>query len=272
VWGSTSQMRQLLVTIILFCSICDPASLFIEFYNFFTNDIQYKIQKMVQLPTYIIPQHHLKNHVLVELENLFIKNGACMTDYGLPKPDLNLCNKVKNRLLAKEMSYDPTKLLLAHNIILSQLNSEQRYIYDVVIQSVYDKTGECFFVYGYGRTRKTFLWIAIISHLHSEKLIVLAVASLGVASLLLPGGRTAHSRFKIPIAVDESSMCHIKRGTFLADLILECSLIIWDEALMTHQRCFESLDHSMHDILGQVNTSNFHRIFCGKAVLLGGNF
>jgi hypothetical protein len=88
-------MRQLLVTIILFYSICDPASLLTEFYNFFTNDIQYKIQKMVQLPTYIIPEQHFKNHVLVELENLFIKNGACMTDYGLPKPDLNLCNKVK---------------------------------------------------------------------------------------------------------------------------------------------------------------------------------
>jgi hypothetical protein len=97
---------------------------------------------MVQLPTCIIPEQHLKNHVLVELEKLFIKNDTCMTDYGLPNPDLNLYNKVKNRLLAEEMSYDPTKLLLTHNNILSQLNSEQRHIYDVVIQSVYDKTGE----------------------------------------------------------------------------------------------------------------------------------
>jgi hypothetical protein len=119
---------------------------------------------------------------------------------------------------------------------------------------------------------KTFLWNAIISHLRSEKLIVLAVASSGVASLLLPGGCTAHSRFKITITVDESSMCHIKRGTFLADLILECSLIIWDEAPMTHRHCFESLDRSMRDILGQVNTSNFDRIFGGKTVLLGGDF
>jgi hypothetical protein len=103
--------------------------------------MQYKIQKMVQLPTYIIPEQHLKILVLVKLENLFNKNGACMTDYGLPKPVLNLCNKVKNRLLAEEISYDSTKLLPAHNIILSQLNSEHRHIYDVVIQSVYDKTG-----------------------------------------------------------------------------------------------------------------------------------
>jgi hypothetical protein len=45
---------------------------------------------MVQLPTYRIPDQHLKYPVLVELENLFVKKGTSMTDYGLPKPDLNL--------------------------------------------------------------------------------------------------------------------------------------------------------------------------------------
>ena len=74
-----------------------------------------------------------------------------------------------------------------HDNLVSQLNSEQKQIYDVVLQSVYERTGQCFFVYGYGGTGKTFLWNAIISRLRSEKLIVLAVASSGVAALLLPG-------------------------------------------------------------------------------------
>jgi hypothetical protein len=109
-------------------------------------------------------------------------------------------------------------------------------------------------VYGCGGTGKTFLWNAIISRLRSEKLIVLAVASSGVASLLLPGGRTAHSRFEIPIVVDESSMCHIKRGTFLADLIVHSSLIIWDEAPMTHKHCFESLERRWPESRGSQTT------------------
>ena len=108
--------------------------------------------------------------------------------------------------------------------------------------------------------------------MRSEKLIVLAVASSGVASLLLPGGHTAHSRFKIPIVIDESSVCDIKRGTFLADLIVQSSLIIWDEAPMTHRHCFESLDRSMRDILGQMDCSRYHQVFGGKTVLLGGDF
>lgn len=56
---------------------------------------------MLQLPSYTVPEHHLRNQVLVELDNLFSKNGASMTDYGVPKPDLDLCNTVKNRLLAE---------------------------------------------------------------------------------------------------------------------------------------------------------------------------
>jgi len=45
---------------------------------------------------------------------------------------------------------------------------------------------------------KTFLWHTIINRLRSDGLIVLVVASSGIASLLLPGGRIAHSRFKNP--------------------------------------------------------------------------
>jgi hypothetical protein len=108
-----------------------------------------------------------------------------------------------------------------------------------------------FFVCGHGGTGKTFLWNAIIAKLRSNKKIVLAVASSGVASLLLPRGRTAHSRFKIPFDINEAATCSVKRGTMLAELIQMAALIIWDEAPMTHHRCFEAFDRTMRDILSE---------------------
>ena len=144
VWGSAAQMRQLLVTIVLFCSVCDVPSLFSEFYTYFTDDIHHKIKRMLQLPFYTVPEQHIKNHVLVELDNLFSKNGASMTDYGFPKPDLSLCNKVKNRLLSEELAYDPISLMHIHDSLVNRLNFEQKHIYNVVIQSVYEKSGQCF--------------------------------------------------------------------------------------------------------------------------------
>ncbi|PWZ37412.1 hypothetical protein Zm00014a_023626 [Zea mays] len=50
-------------------------------------------------------------------------------------------------------------------------------------------------------------------------------ASSGVASLLLPKGRTAHSRFKIPFDLDEGGVCGVKRGTMLSELIQQTSLM-----------------------------------------------
>jgi len=125
-WGSAAQMRQLLVTIVLFCSVCDAASLFNEFYEYFTDDILYNIKKMVQLPTYNVPEDHLKNYVLLELDSLFVKNGGLMTDHGLPEPDRTVRSKVTNRLLAEELAYDCEDLVRIHGTLVGELNIEQK--------------------------------------------------------------------------------------------------------------------------------------------------
>ncbi|CAN0926291.1 ATP-dependent DNA helicase PIF1 [Linum grandiflorum] len=79
--------------------------------------------------------------------------------------------------------------------------------------------------------------------------IALVVASSGIATTLLPGGVTAHSRFKIPIDVDHSSTCAIKKGTALARLIEQATLIVWDEAPMVHRLSFEAVDRTLCDLM-----------------------
>ncbi|XP_012836159.1 PREDICTED: ATP-dependent DNA helicase PIF1-like [Erythranthe guttata] len=96
--------------------------------------------------------------------------------------------------------------------------------------------------------------------------IVINVASSGIASLLLPGGRTAHSRFGLPINVHESSTCSILQKSPQAELFIRAKLIIWDEAPMMHRYCFEALDKTMKSIL-QVD-----KLFGGKVVVLRRDF
>ncbi|XP_031247631.1 uncharacterized protein LOC116105338 [Pistacia vera] len=93
-----------------------------------------------------------------------------------------------------------------------------------------------FFVYEHGGTCKTFLWSTIIAKLRFEGKLVLFVATSGIAALLLPGGRIAHSRFWIPLDVTNKSTCDIKKRMQLAKLILTTSLIIWDEASMANRQ------------------------------------
>ncbi|XP_010667795.1 uncharacterized protein LOC104884796 [Beta vulgaris subsp. vulgaris] len=102
--------------------------------------------------------------------------------------------------------------------------------------------------------------------------IVLPVALSGIASLLLPWGRTAHSRFGIPLNVTENSTCAgIRRGSDLADLLIKTKLIIWDEAPMMHKYCFEALDRSLRDIMRSVDRNNMHQPFGGKVTVFGGD-
>ncbi|GJZ07167.1 ATP-dependent DNA helicase PIF1-like protein [Tanacetum coccineum] len=94
----------------------------------------------------------------------------------------------------RAQAFDMNKSRIQHQELYPQLNPEQRLIYEEVVDSVHNKKGQFHFVYGPGGTGKTFLYKTIISRLRPELKIVLAVASSGIASLLLPGGRTAHSR------------------------------------------------------------------------------
>ena len=89
---------------------------------------------------------------------------------------------------------------------------------------------------------------------------------------MLPGGRTGHSRFKIPMNVNERSQCSISRSSMLAGLCQRASLILWDEAPMTSRLCFEALDRTLRDILSVHNEANGLLPFVGKVMVLGGDF
>ncbi|CAK8562648.1 unnamed protein product [Lathyrus sativus] len=105
-----------------------------------------------------------------------------------------------------------------------------------------------FFVDGPRGKGKIFLYRALMASLRSRGEIVLATASAGIAATLLPDGRTAHSRFKIPIDIHPSSICGIQKQNDLANLIRVSAAIIWDEALMINKNYLEALDRSLHDI------------------------
>ncbi|KAL6501376.1 hypothetical protein OROGR_026509 [Orobanche gracilis] len=133
-------------------------------------------------------------------------------------------------------------------------------------------TEEGGFVYGYGDTGKTFLWKTLSSAIRAKGEIVLNVASSGIAALLLTGGRTAHSRFRIPLNLNEDGLCFIPPGSDSAMLLKKTSLIIWDEAPMTHKHAFEALDRTLRDISRCDMAVNSQLPFGGKVVVFGGDF
>ena len=70
------------------------------------------------------------------------------------------------------------------------------------MSSVDTEDGGLFFVDGPGGTGKTYLYRALVATIRSQKKITLATTTSSVAASIMPGGRTAHSRFKIPLTID----------------------------------------------------------------------
>jgi ATP-dependent DNA helicase PIF1 len=153
-----------------------------------------------------------------------------------------------------------------HLDIKGCLNKEQRAGFDEIMDHVLNKKSKVFFVDGPGGTGKTFLYKALLARVRSEGLIAIATATFGIAASILPGGRTSHSRFKIPIKLASNSMCSFTKQGGTAELLRRASLLIWDEVAMTNRLAVECLDRSLQDIM------NCELPFGGKVMVFGGDF
>jgi ATP-dependent DNA helicase PIF1 len=72
----------------------------------------------------------------------------------------------------------------------------------------------------------TYLYRALLSNLRKQNKIVVATATSGVAASITPGGRTAHSRFKIPLIIEDGGCCSFTEQSGTAKLLWTMSLII----------------------------------------------
>lgn len=97
-------------------------------------------------------------------------------------------------------------------------------------------------------------------------MIAVATATSGIAASIMHGGRTAHSRFKIPIKIFDNAVCNFTKQSGTAALMRAASLIIWDEVGMTRREAVETLDRTLQDIMGSSAP------FGGKVMVFGGDF
>ncbi|GJW95409.1 DNA helicase [Tanacetum coccineum] len=199
------------------------------------DDIPANVLEATGILIYHVNTPELQGYILYELEAILNGFGKSIKDFGLPPPLERLLKDLRNKLLIEERNYKR----------------------DLLMQDAAH----------FGETGKTFLWKTIISWFRSQGKIVLAVALSGIASLLLPAGRTTHSRFKLPLDLTDESVFHAKKHSQLANLLIETVLFIWDEAPMNDRRCFKALDRTLRDLM---NASEI--LFGGKTIVLGGDF
>ncbi len=141
-----------------------------------------------------------------------------------------------------ERNYNVEVLQVEVAMAIKSLNDGQRAAYNGVIDAYVAHHTKVIFIDGPSGTCKTYIENLILNVVRSHGDIAFAIASSGIVALLLLGGRTAHSYLKIPIALDHTSFCCIRKQDDLVMLIHQTKLILWDEAPMTNKLAFEAVD------------------------------
>ncbi|KAL3639082.1 hypothetical protein CASFOL_016989 [Castilleja foliolosa] len=209
VWATSSELQVLFVHMLLFCVVSQPIYFWETQWGCMGDDIRHRFTAETASTNFFVNDSEIQQYILLELEKL-LNSGTpskSLSDFGLPMPSTSFLASVGNRLLMEETCCDRASLAAEHSQSHLLLNVDQLQVYNYILSAYHSNSQVLLFVYGHGGTGKTFLWRTIISYFRSVGKIVLAVAASGIASLLLPAGRTAHSRFKIPIDLTEQSTC-----------------------------------------------------------------
>lgn len=154
-------------------------------------------------------------------------------------------------------------------ILFLQANQEQCLIINEISKVIQENNinrSNAYFIDGPGGTGKTFLYQCLISKCHKEGSDVISVAWTGIAAMLLPNGRTVHSRLTLPPKLHESSVSSLNINSKMAEDIKLTRLIIWDEAPMASAHALLCVNRLLQDIMGNKNP------FGGKIILLAGDF
>jgi PIF1-like helicase/Helicase len=265
VFAGGRSLRSLFAVALLFGTVGDPLRLWTDFKENICDDLPHALARL-DLPELGIDEPHY-DYGLFLISRLLQEQGGSLNEFGLPPyqgPWAELDYHPSAGPPYTESEPDPETAAE----LCQKLNPEQRQCFDRIVGAVQDGfQPRHFFVQGAGGTGKTFLYRTVDAHLRAAGKSVVCVASSGIAATLLPHGHTAHSQFKIPLILDESSTCNIPGSTRLGRQLADIDLVIWDEVPMQHRFALEAVHRILCDL-----RKNDDDLFGGVPVVLGGDF
>ena len=259
-------LRRLFATLLLFCSPADPATLWHDYRQAICIDLRHQLQGQLGPQ---VSEEDAYDYGLYLIDKMLQESGKSLAANWptMPQPQQPWEHRAFNPLIAEHLSYDRGTESRKAVANVALLNEGQLAAYTTAMDSIANKKGNTFFLNGPGGTGKTFVYKTICHQVRANGWIILVVASSGIAAILMEGGRTAHSMFKIPVDnLNSGSYCSIPKEGQLAALLRQTHAIAWDEIGMQHRHGPEAVSRTLQDILGN------SKPFGGITVIFGGDF
>ena len=193
------------------------------------------------------------------LEEELLPHSKDLSSFNLPHPEA-LRHLSNNEVLVERerAAFNCQEEMEKVKSRLPRLNNNQRAFFYSVMAALNDsESGRIFCLDAPGGTGKTFVLNCLLNAVRADGYIGIATAMSAVASQLLEGGSTLHSRLKamivdflppihvlhqVPIDVHWDTYCNFTDACGTGNLLKEATLLLIDEVTMGHRHIFEAID------------------------------
>ncbi|XP_025685338.1 uncharacterized protein [Arachis hypogaea] len=173
-WLSTNYVRDLFVVLLISYNISCPELVWEKCFNQFSEDILSSQCRLHRSPNMQLTDEQIANLTLAKIEEKMQANGRSLKEFNnTPYPSDEVIDGLDDHIIMDELNFDRISLKLELQRCLQTITDEQQNAFDKILNAV--NSGICGFFF------------------------------VGIAALLLSNGRTAHSRFKIPLSINEDS-------------------------------------------------------------------
>jgi len=143
------------------------------------------------------------NKTLGDLNHLLKEHGKFLEDFSLPQPT-NHRSEVLHEL---EKWAPECQLLVSHAMMkINRMNAEQLHFFNDLLHAIENQHPFMPFVAGGAGCGKSFTVKAALDLIRSRGLIRIATATSTFAAQVYPGGKTAHSVFKVLLSLSFFSL------------------------------------------------------------------
>ena len=289
------QIRDLFAALVVHGPPPDVPSLFDTYFEAMAEDVVHRLEARVAAGLDLAAQDNdVRRYVMLQIEGRILDAAVTLAGQGVLLPASTLgadgqpvvlfgeaapaehnedipSDAVEGRngssferLLAHEMPADRAAQLQDALSRISTLVPDQLAVFNAIRGAIDGGgIGRKIFLMAPGGCGKTYLASMLLAYCRGQGHAALAVASSGVAANLMPLGRTAHSRFKIPIDTGPNSSCGFAARSDTARLLQRTRLIVWDEATMAHRHTFEAVKRSIKDTIGDEAAGRITWLLCG---------
>jgi hypothetical protein len=243
-----ASIRELFACIVVFNEPSNAMALFDKFVGQMGDDYRHKYS----LNTGAQKEPEVRALVLCDIEDRVLRLGQSIekvnmcisaTDHAVAARFRGASIRREPRVIRDELDYDRRKMNEEANERFANAIPSQRLVMDAIKEALSTEHGGRFFVDAPGGTGKTYCFNGLLSHVRGEGEIAIAVASSGIAALLLYKGRTCHSRLKCAINPTAGYVLNVNvqenSTDATAKLLRRAKIIVWDEACMMHRHHLE---------------------------------